>query len=432
MNGLQTANAPSSKIVVPHFIIGGISFFAVAILLLISNAELLTVYYNNKLIAITHIAVLGWASMIAFGALYQLIPVVYETSLYSEKLAVLTFVLFLISIVLLPYSFWIGSYSNLLFYTSLLMFFSLLLFIINLHLTYRKTNKPNIQSKFINTGIYWLAATELLGTIIALNFKYNFLNETHIHYLKIHAHLGLVGWFLLLIMGASSLLIPMFMISHNLNVKKLNYAYYFINIALLAVSIDWLFIQTNIGVYIYWILFAVGIGFFLSYVYEAYSTRLRKKLDVGLKYTIIAIAVLVLPLLIAAYLIIAGETTLFILRMSSFYGFSIIFGVISMLILGQTYKTLPFIVWLDKYQPYVGKFKTPVPRELYSEKIADYQFYAYLLAISLIATGIILKLAIILLAGSILLIIAALLNLINLILIVMHKTKLEDFPSRNQ
>ena len=430
MNGLQTANAPSSKIVIPHFIAGAIAFFAVAVLLLISNPELLTAYYDNKLIAITHVAVLGWASMMAFGALYQLIPVVYETSLYSEKLAKVTFVLFLISIVLLAYSFWIGSYTNLLFYTSLLMFFSLLLFIINLQLTYRKTNKPNIQSKFINTGIYWLAATELLGTIIALNFRYNFLNQTHLHYLKIHAHLGLIGWFLLLILGASSILIPMFMISHNLNVKKLNYAYYFINAGLIAVSVDWLFIQTKFGVYFYWLLFSIGIGFFLSFVYEAYATRLRRKLDVGLKYTVIAVALLILPLLIAGFLIINGESSQFVLRVSSFYGFSIIFGVISMLILGQTYKTLPFVVWLDKYQPYVGKFKIPVPRELYSEKIADYQFYGYLLAISLMALSIIFKQPQTLLVGSILLVLVALFNLINVLMIVTHKIKLEDFPTK--
>lgn len=430
MNGLQTANAPSSKIVIPHFIAGAIAFFVVAVLLLISNPELLTTYYNDKLIAITHIAVLGWASMMAFGALYQLIPVVYETSLYSEKLAKVTFVLFLTSIVLLSYSFWIGSYTNLLFYTSLLMFFSLLLFIINLHLTYRKTNKPNIQSKFINTGIYWLAATELLGTLIALNFRYNFFTETHLHYLKIHAHLGLVGWFLLLIMGASSILIPMFMISHNLTVKKLNYAYYFINAGLLSVSVDWLFIQSKMGVFIYWILFSVGIGYFLSYVYEAYSTRLRRKLDVGLRYTVIAVALLVLPLVIAAFLIIKGESSLFILRMTSFYGFSIIFGVISMIILGQTYKTLPFIVWLDKYQSYVGKFKTPVPRELYSNKIANYQFYTYLLALSLMVIGIIIAQPQTLLIGSIIMVLTALLNLINVLMIVTHKIKIEDLPTK--
>ncbi len=428
MNGLQTANAPSSKIVVPHFIAGGVSFLIVAILLALSTTELLSVYFDNKLIAITHIAILGWASMMVFGALYQLIPVVYETSLFSEKLGVITFWLFAVSVLALSYSFWIASFTNLLIYASLLMFFSLLVFIINLHLTYRKTKKPNIQSKFINTGIYWLAATELLGTLVALNFKYNFLSDIHLHYLKIHAHLGLVGWFLLLIIGAASILIPMFMISHRLNEKKLNYAYYFINIGLLALSLDWLFLQSSIGVYIYWMIIGVGILFFLSYVYDAYTGRLRRKLDVGLKYTVIAVVVLIVPLITALYLLIVGDTTPFVNRLGTFYGFSIIFGIISMLIFGQTYKTLPFIIWLDRYQNYVGKYKTPLPRELYSEKLADYQYYGYLAAIVLMSIGIVFNQRIILQTGSIILIIVAVLNLINILMMVLHKTKIEELP----
>ena len=426
MNGLQTANAPSSKIIIPHFIAGSISFVIVAILLAISTPELLTAYYNNKLIAITHIIILGWASMMVFGALYQLIPVVYETSLYSEKLASITFWLFVISVALLSYSFWIGSYTELLFYASLLMFSSLLLFIINLHFTYKKTNKPNIQSKFINTGIYWLAATELLGTTIALNFKYQFLNESHLHYLKIHAHLGLIGWFLLLIIGAASILIPMFMVSHNLNQKKLNYSYYFINIGLLATSIDWLFIHSNYFIFLYWLTISIGIVFFLSYVYDSYKKRLRKKLDVGLKYTMIAISTLILPIFLAIYLIINGTDTVLSLRMSIFYGLSILFGVISMLIFGQTYKTLPFIVWLEKYQKHIGKFKIPLPRELYSETIATYQFYAYLISISLMAIGITFKQEIVLILGNSLLIIVALLNFFNILKMVLHKKQLKD------
>jgi hypothetical protein len=430
MNGLQTANAPSSKIVVPHFVVGAISFVLVAVLILMSATELLSAYFENKLIAITHVAVLGWASMMVFGALYQLIPVVYEASLFSEKLASSTFWLFLISVSWLSYSFWIGDFTEMLFYSSLLMFFSLLLFIINLQMTYRKTNKPNIQSKFINTAIYWLAATELLGTLIALNFKYHFLSEMHLHYLKIHAHLGLVGWFLLLIIGAASILIPMFMISHNLNTKKLTYAYYFINIGLLALALDWLFLKSRLGIFIYWGLIAVGIWFFLSYVYEAYRTRLRRKLDVGLKYTVISLALLILPLALALYLLFAGNTTAFVLRMTSIYGMSIIFGVISMLIFGQTYKTLPFIIWLDRYQNYVGKFKTPLPRELYSEKIAAYQFYSYLISVSLILIGIVSNRLLILQTGSYLLLFVAVLNLVNIMLMVWHKTKIEAFESR--
>ena len=424
MNGLQTANAPSSKIVIPHFIVGGIAFLIVAILMLISTPELLTAYYNNKLIAITHVFILGWAVMMVFGALYQLIPVVYETSLYSEKLASITFWLFLISVSLLSYSFWIGDFSGLLVYASIMMFTSLLLFIVNLHFTYKKAGKSNIQSKFINTAVYWLALTELLGTTIALNFKYGFLSASHLHYLKIHAHLGLIGWFLLLIIGASSILIPMFLVSHGVTQKKLNSAYNFINIGLIVVSIDWLFIHSTYFIYLYWIIFSIGIGYFLSYVYNSYKKRLKRNLDVGLKYTIIAVFMLILPLLLALYLIIQGNDTALSLRLSVFYGLSILFGVITMLILGQTYKTLPFIVWLEKYQKHVGKFKTPFPRQLYSAKVANTQFYMYLGAISLIAIGIILKIENILLTGNIMLIFVALLNLYNIMKMVLHKEQL--------
>ena len=430
MSSLQTANAPSSKIVIPHFIAGGIAFILVAVLLFFSSAELLTVYYNNKLIAITHIAILGWASMIVFGALYQLIPVVYETSLYSEKLAIITFWLFLISVTALSYSFWIAAYTDLLFYSSIMMFSSLLVFIVNLHLTYRKTKKRNIQSTFINTGIYWLALTELLGTLIVFNFRYNFLSETHLHYLKIHAHFGLIGWFLMLIIGASSLLIPMFMVSHKLDESKLKKAYYFINIALILISIDWLFIHTKYLIFVYWVLFSVGIYFFMSYIYEAYSKRLKKKLDIGLKYTIVSISLLILPLFLAIFLIMKGEPTSFVLRMSTIYGFSILFGVISMLIIGQTYKTLPFIVWLEKYQPFVGKQKTPFPRELYSEKIATYQFYIYLFSVSTIIIAIILNIETLLQIGIIALIIVAILNMWNILKITLHKTKLKPLNNK--
>ena len=103
-----------------------------------------------------------------------------------------------------------------------------------------------------------------------------------------------------------------------------------------------------------------------------------------------------------------------------------------MIILGQTYKTLPFIVWLDKYQAYVGKFKTPVPRELYSNKIANYQFYTYLLALSLMVIGIIIAQPQTLLIGSIIMVLTALLNLLNVLMIVTHKIKIEDFPTKKQ
>ena len=149
MNGLKTNNAPHSSVVVPHFIFGAISFFIVAIMLVLSSSSLLEVYFNTKLIAITHMAILGWATMIIFGALYQLIPVVFETALFSEKLAKFTFWMAAFSVLFLSYSFWVASFSKLLPYASVCMFISLLLFVINVLLSYRESAIKNWSSTFV-------------------------------------------------------------------------------------------------------------------------------------------------------------------------------------------------------------------------------------------------------------------------------------------
>lgn len=426
MNGLQTAHAPSPKVVVPHFIAGGLAFLVMAVLMFLSASEWISLFYHPKLIAITHIGVLGWATMIALGALYQLIPVIYETTLYSEKLAKITFLLYVMSLVLLSYSFWITSYTNLLFYSSLLMFFSLLLFVINLAMTYKKSNKSSIQSKFIASSIYWLGATELLGTLIAMNFKLNFLSDSHLHYLKVHAHLGMIGWFLLLIIGASSMLIPMFMISHETQPKKLNISYYLINSGLIGLSVDWLFFNSIYGIYFFSALVILGIAFYLFFVYKVFKTRLRKKLDIGLKLSVMAVVFLLVPVIISLYLIEFKADSREVVRVSMNYGLSVILGVISTLILGQIYKTLPFIIWLERYQKYVGKYKTPLPRELYSERLAKVKMYLFIPAYLLIMNGIFFEHLLLLKTGIMLLIVTAFINLYNILKIVFHKVQLKE------
>ena len=367
-------------------------------------------------------AILGWATMIIFGALYQLIPVVFETALFSEKLAKITFWMTAFSAVFLSYSFWVASFSMLLPYASVCMFVSLLLFVINVLLSYRKSEIKNWSSKFVIAAIIWLLATELLGTLIALNFKFNFLTETHIHYLKIHATIGLIGWFLLLIIGVGSTLVPMFLISHQLNHNKLKASFYLINVGLLGIAINWFLVNSSILLGICWLMVAIGVLFFVSFIYDSYKKRMRKKLDIGMRYSMLAVASVLLPIVISSVLILGVDVEYELLsRIIVFYGFSILFGFITTLILGQTYKTLPFIIWLEKYKKLVGKTKTPLPRELYSEKIASIQFYLYLGFIITMPIGILLNNLLLVKAGSIALLVVAILYNINILKIILHK-----------
>ncbi len=398
---------------------------ALAILIVLADINLLGTYFSGKILAITHLAVLGWGSMIIFGALYQLIPVVFNTSLYSEKLALITFWIFAISIVFMVYSFWTAAFTTSLIHASGLMFISLLLFIINILLT-KKRGKTNIQSKFITGAVYWLFFTELLGLLMAFNFKYNFFAEVHLYYLKVHAHLGLIGWFLLLIIGVSSTLIPMFFVSHQANEKKLNFTFYLINVGLIMLALDWLFIKSGFLIYLNWTLIASGIVLYLSFIAESYKKRLKKDLDVGMRYTVIAVLLMSVPLLLSLLILINFnfESSL-LMRITTLYGFSIIFGLITAIILGQTYKTLPFIIWLDKYKNYIGKYKTPLPRELYSEKVSKFQLYFYLITITAFTIGLVLNQIIAISIGSYAFLAVAILYNINVFKIILHKTKIE-------
>jgi len=424
LNGLKTNNAPHSSVVIPHFIFGGLCFLIVAVLIILAHTNILEAYFNSKIIAITHMAVLGWATMIVFGALYQLIPVVFETSLYSEKLAKITFWTSAVSVLYLTYSFWVNAFSTHLVYASVFMFLSLFLFIINVILSYIKSEIKNISSKFIIASIFWLAITEFVGTLIAFNFKFNFLSEIHLHYLKIHASLGTIGWFLSLIIGVGSTLIPMFLISHQLKKEKLVVSFVSINVGLLILTLNWFIFLNSMLTIICWALIVVGVISFMSFVYDAYKKRIRKKLDVGMQYTMLAIASIIFPILISLILLLVFKIEYELLfRIATFYGFSIIFGFITTMILGQTYKTLPFIVWLEKYKNLVGKTKTPLPRELYSNKIAKIQFYFYLLSILSLALGLIMKNFIAIKVGSFSLLIVAILYNINVLKIIFHKVK---------
>jgi len=424
MNQLATNNAPHSSVVVPHFIFGAFSLIVLAVMLVLADTNVLEAYFNSKLLAITHMAVLGWATMIVFGALYQLIPVVFETSLYSEKLAKVTFWLSAFSVLFLTYSFWVGAFSTLLVYASVCMFISLFLFVVNVLLSYKNSKLKNIKSKFIITAVLWLTVTELIGTLIAFNFRFNFLSSIHLHYLKIHASVGLIGWFVLLIIGVGSTLIPMFLISHQLNEKKLTKSYYLINTGLILLVVNWFLLNLEFLNFIATPLIIVGVLFFISFIFDSFKKRLRKKLDIGMQYSMLSMAAVFVPFILVGILFFGFKVEIDLLyRITTFYGFSIIFGFITTLILGQTYKTLPFIVWLYKYKKLVGKVKTPLPREMYSPLIAKLQIFTYFIFIVASIIGLLLNEILAIRVGAYALFIVAILYNINIYKIILHKVK---------
>lgn len=423
MNLTSTQKAPTPSLVIPHFVIGGISIVLFALILMLNPTSLFNHYFNAILLASTHLLVLGFITTVCFGALYQLIPVILDVKLFSEKLGWITLYFLSIGIILLIIAFWNFNFEILFYVAASFIIFAIIIFKLNIILTAKKTIQNSIEKKFILTAIGWLFMTVLAGLLFGINLSNNFIPISHLELLKLHAHIGIFGWFIQLIMGVGSKLFPMFLLSYDANKKPLKIAYISLNIGLIIGVFSLLF-SFKLGITTSIILVVFGILNFLKFIFQTYIQRAKKKLDIGMKKSVLAIAFLIIPIiLVVINLLISNNSDEFITSIGVLYGFTLLVGVISMLIMGLTYKTLPFIIWLKEYKNVIGKQKTPLPKDLYSEKIQTYQLFIFIIGFWSIVFGIFFSIITLIKIGTILFFISTILYLINIIKIVTHKIK---------
>lgn len=422
MNLTSTQKAPDANLVIPHFMTGGISLVIVTFLLLLFPSALLQHYFNPIILAATHLLVLGFITMICFGALYQLLPVILDVKLYSEKIGFLTFFFLLLGVLLLVVAFWLLQFDTLFYIAGTCISLSVFLFLFNVVLTIKQDTKYSIEKNFVLAASVWLFITILLGFTFGLNLKFSFFKISHLELLKLHAHIGIFGWFTQLIIGIGSKLFPMFLLSYEASRKPLKIAFYTINLGLLlgllaaTLTFKW-------GINLAVILVLVAIGCFLYFIFKTYTKRVKKSIDYGMKKAVLAVSFLLIPfLLISGFYLFNAKG--FSISFSLVYGFMLLVGFISMLVMGLTYKTLPFIIWLKLYKEFVGKNKIPMPKDLYSERLQIIQFVLFVSGFLTIVFGIISTSKISIQIGTIFLFIASICYLINLLKIIFHKRQL--------
>ncbi len=427
-SGLSTKNAPSPRVVLPYYIFSAISLVLVSVMLLIAGSGTLASFIGPQPLSIIHMIVLGWISMVIFGALYQLIPVVMEVKLHNENLAISAFISLAAGTLMLSGGFWFNYImpKAISIAGGIFIVLSILLFVVNYFLTAQKTTVKSTENNFITASVVWLLVTVLFGLFILLNNKYFFITISPFELLKAHAALGLMGWFMMLVMGVASTLLPMFFIVHDLKKKYLNASFYLTNSALALLVISILAALPGWVIHLSSLLLITGILLFVRYNFDAYKNRLRKKLDIGMKHSVLSFTLLFLSLLSGAILLIIPVTnSVLSLKLVIAFGVNLLLGFFTSLILGQMYKTLPFIVWLAKYQNAVGKFKIPLPGDLHWSKVADFHYYAFVAFMIVMNINIFFPTDLLYYLSAILLLSTSSAYLINSIKIVMHKKQLK-------
>lgn len=225
----EATKTTSWKVVLPFYGYAAIAFLIATILLLFSASDITSHYFLPHTLAIIHIMALGWGTMMILGASHQLVPVLIEGKLYSNKLAYASFTFAAIGIPLLVNGFYVFNMGLHTQCGGILIILSVIAYLINLAASMVKSKQENVHAFFIFTAALWLLATAIVGLLLLYNFTEPLLPKGSLNYLPVHAHIGIVGWFLLLVMGVGSRLIPMFLISKYNNTRQLWWIYGLIN-----------------------------------------------------------------------------------------------------------------------------------------------------------------------------------------------------------
>jgi hypothetical protein len=423
--GLSTKNAPSIWVVAPHFLVGTLVFLIATIMLAFNQDALLTYHINGPVLAIVHLLILGWITTVIFGALYQLIPVIMEVKLFSERLAYITLVSLLSGLIIMVLSFLDFRFQLTLGFEigGSLVFIAMVLFAVNTLKSAAKAEKKSIHGLFIQTSVIYLILTVLMGLFILFNLSYNVLPIPHTTLLAVHSALGLVGWFMMLIIGVASKLMPMFLIVHKTKLAWLKMAFWILNAGILMVTINAFFFSFNFYLNLISLLtILTGLSLFLRFNLDVFTRRLRRRLDIGMKLSVVGLSFLTLSII--AFILLFFNNGAIPLpggRMEIIFGVLLLYGFFSGLILGQTYKTLPFIIWLFHYQSMVGKAKVPMPADLYNHKLAEFHLYTFIASLVTLIAGLVFSIEWLVTIGIVLMVITTTLYSLNTIGMIFHK-----------
>ena len=420
MAEINIGKAPGNKAVLPFYATGAVAFLVLCTVMLCTPQSFTQHYFTPHLLTIVHIAALGWGTMVIFGAAHQLLPVICEQDLYSEEMAAASWYTLTLGIILLTWKFWNLDTGWVMITGGSLIVLSVLFFVINVLKTTAIFRKFTTQKLFIISSALWLLFTVSVGLLLAINLGLTspIFRVSHLEILKLHAHMGIAGWFLQLIAGVSTKLVPMFLLGKSDKEHLLNKAFMFQNLGLILFLLDGYFFAVTGRVMIYAALVLTGIVFWLLFLFDVFRNRLRKRIELLMKHTFLSfLSLIVAVLLIPVVYYSEGY------RWTMVYGTLIFLGWITNIILGKTFKTLPFIIWNNQYKHLSGKSRIPLPKDLFSEKLTIWQFRLFIAAFLVFALGLALQQLTVIRIGLVLWLAVAVIYCLNVFKLIFHQSK---------
>lgn len=365
-----TARAGVKSFALPlSFLATGVVSFVVLTVLFALRVESIQAYYfrNTYLLLVTHLFTLGFVTAIIMGAMYQLVPVVLETPAANQRLGWWQFWLYLAGVAGLLAGFgtwhtgWIAAGGT-------LTLISAALFIGNMAVLMVRARGWHITGTYLSLSLGYLALVCTWGVLLAFNLVYGYFGPATRTQLLAHVALGFAGWFTNTIFGVSYRLIPLFTLAH-LQPGAISRAV----LVLLNMGVAGLAAGGGPGAPA-WVpalslgAMAAALGLYMVDTHRMIRSRVRKEIDISVRFAAAATGFLVLAMLGAGWLALAPGAQASSRHVAVVYAAGL--GWVSLMVVGQMYKIAPFLVWTGRYAPRAGREPVPMLRDMYAGNVA--------------------------------------------------------------
>jgi len=367
-------HAPSFGLIKAHFGLGLLGLLVFSAALVLRAADVTGFFLQPLLLGLVHLCVLGWLMPIALGALHQLVPVVFETPVRSERLASIAFGLYAVSMPVFITGIWTSALGWALPLAGSGAAAAIWLYVANLAATLARSPRRSVAGLHVIAALGWLLLAVTLGALLAWNLQRPYLPLFHVALLRAHAHAAGLGFFGLLIMGVAYRLLEMFLLSHGASERAGRVALVAVNLALLTLVPALAFQLGTPALVVAVTAAGVGVAAFITQVIAIFRRRLRRRVDVSWRHTATALVYLSLTAAIGAGLALGPARQPWVDRLHLAYGFLALVGFAGSVVVGQLYKIVPFLVWLHRFAPYVGLKRVPAAAELLGERPKQVQF----------------------------------------------------------
>ena len=403
----------------PPFFSSGRFFLTAPIFIVLAGLVLLfkditVVRSSPYIVTIVHLFTLGVFTMIMFGAIQQMLPVLAGVKMPKAHLiSKVSHVFLVLGTILFAYGFLTDLAPIIMISAATLLFTSFLLVLGGSLYAIREVQKFSPTVKAMTIAMTAGLITAMLGAWMMQNYVGEY-SDVHYSVMFIHMVLGIFGFAGILIIGVAFKIIPMFYVTPGFKNFCKTWVAWLIVVGLVLWTVLTMFMPSYQWVAI----------FVLTTFYTAFSTTVILKLnrrrrpisDITVWYWRVAgVSLFVGMFVLMANGLIEADLDIFVVVLIGG-------GFLLSILTGMLYKIVPFLVWFHLNAK--GHFEIPTMREMLNKNMAKAQFVFHILALISVMLSVFFPISIKL--AGLAFIISGTLMLLNLLSAVKVYIKMKD------